>query len=88
VKLQEGIDHLKELLAEDNFGCEECRNDHEQLLMWLLELSLYRQCLNIHDEDAPDMKNVDSNDFMIDKSLFDRLYNNINNNTEESKYDY
>lgn len=87
MKLQEGIDHLKELLVEDNFGCEECRNDHEQLLMWLLELSLYRQCLNIHDEDAPDMKNVDSGDFMIDQSLFDKLYN-IANNMEESKYDY
>ena len=82
MKLQGGIDHLKELLAEDNFGCAECRNEHEQLLMWLLELSLYRQCLNIHDEDAPDMKNVDSNDFMIDQSLFDKLYN-ISNNMED-----
>jgi hypothetical protein len=87
LKLQDGIDHLKELLAEDNFGCEEYRNDHEQLLMWLLELSLYRQCLNIHDEDAPDMKNVDSNDFMIDQSLFDKLYN-ISDNSEEHEYDY
>lgn len=87
MKLQDGIDHLKELLAEDNFGCEECRNDHEQLLMWLSELSLYRQCLNIHDEDAPDMKNVDSDDFMIEQSLFDKLYN-ISNNMEESEYDY
>ena len=87
MKLQEGIDHLKELLAKDDFGCEECRNDHEQLLMWLLELSLYRQCLNIHDEDAPDMKNVDSDDFMIDKSLFDELYN-IADNAEEREYDY
>ena len=83
MKLQEGIDHLKELLAEDDFGCVECRNDHEQLLMWLSELSLYRQCLNIHDEDAPDMKNVDSDDFMIEQSLFDKLYN-ISNNMEES----
>lgn len=87
MKLQEGIDHLKELLAEDNFGCEECRKDHERLLMWLLELSLYRQCLNIHDEDAPDMKNVDSDDFMIEQSLFDKLYN-IADNMEESEYDY
>ena len=85
--LQEGIDHLKELLAEDNFGCDECRKDHEQLLMWLAELRLYRRCLEIDDDNAPDMKNFDSPDFMIEYSLFEKLYCNANN-MEESEYDY
>lgn len=37
--LPEAIDHLKEKLGElDAFSCQACREEHEQLLEWLLEL--------------------------------------------------
>lgn len=41
MKLEEAIDHLEEMLADENheWPCEECRNEHEQLLGWLKELN-------------------------------------------------
>ena len=36
--LHEAIDHLQQILAEDKFGCEDCKSEHQQLLSWLLEL--------------------------------------------------
>lgn len=43
--LDEAITHLEEKLSEDNFGCVECKNEHEQLLSWLLELKELRKRL-------------------------------------------
>lgn len=37
--LPEAIQHLQETLADPNhFSCEECRQEYEQLLAWLIEL--------------------------------------------------
>lgn len=37
--LPEAIQHLQEVLADPNhFSCEECRQEHVQLLGWLREL--------------------------------------------------
>lgn len=36
--LDEAIAHLKEMLSDHDFGCAECRAEHEQLLAWLEEL--------------------------------------------------
>lgn len=35
--LEEAIQHLKESLADPThkWGCEECKQEHEQLLVWL-----------------------------------------------------
>ena len=43
--LQEAIDHLKADLQDDSHdcGCQECKDEHEQLLHWLEELQLLRQ---------------------------------------------
>lgn len=40
MRLEEAIDHLEEMLADENheWTCEECRQEHEQLLGWLKEL--------------------------------------------------
>lgn len=40
MRLEEAIDHLEEMLANENheWSCEECRKEHEQLLGWLKEL--------------------------------------------------
>lgn len=40
MRLEEAIDHLEEMLADENheWSCEECRKEHEQLLGWLKEL--------------------------------------------------
>ena len=44
-ELNEAIDHLGEMLADKNhdFGCEECRRQHIQLYLWLVD---YRRLLN------------------------------------------
>ena len=41
MRLEEAIDHLEEMLADENheWPCEECREEHEQLLGWLKELN-------------------------------------------------
>ena len=46
--LQEAIDHLKDTLSDKDhkWNCEECKNEHEQLLKWLLELQRYRTIAN------------------------------------------
>ena len=41
--LKEAIKHLKEMLNSHDFGCAECRAEHEQLLAWLQELSERRR---------------------------------------------
>ena len=43
MNLDEAIEHLKEKLNENDFICEECKNEHEQLLKWLLELKSYKK---------------------------------------------
>lgn len=43
MSLDEAIEHLKEKLDKDSFDCVECKNEHEQLLKWLLELKQYRE---------------------------------------------
>jgi len=37
MKLEEAINHLEESLADQSrdWGCEECKAEHEQLLEWL-----------------------------------------------------
>ncbi len=43
--LEEAIKHLDESLADPghNWGCEECKGEHEQLLEWLRELKDLRE---------------------------------------------
>jgi hypothetical protein len=43
--LNEAIQHLKESLADPThkWGCEECKAEHEQLLVFLQELKKYRE---------------------------------------------
>lgn len=36
--IQDAIDHLEELLKNATFSCEECRNEHEQLLSFLKQV--------------------------------------------------
>lgn len=40
MKLEEAIEHLNESLNDPNrdWGCEECKQEHEQLREWLIEL--------------------------------------------------
>lgn len=41
MRLEEAIDHLEEMLADEHheWPCDECREEHEQLLGWLKELN-------------------------------------------------
>lgn len=43
--LEEAIQHLKESIADPThkWGCEECKEEHEQLLEFLQELKMYRE---------------------------------------------
>lgn len=41
--LDEAIEHLKYLIFKDNFNCEECKQEHTQLLNWLIELKSYKE---------------------------------------------
>ena len=43
MSLQEAIDHLKEKLSDGEFNCDECKNQHKQLLGWLEELQARRK---------------------------------------------
>lgn len=45
MKLDEAINHLEESLADQShdWGCEECKREHEQLLEWLRELKELRE---------------------------------------------
>lgn len=45
MKLDEAIKHLEESLADPghDWGCEECKGEHEQLLEWLRELKELRE---------------------------------------------
>lgn len=40
--LSEAIEHLKEKIFNETNWCEECKNEHIQLLEWLKELKEYR----------------------------------------------
>lgn len=84
MKLQEGIDHLREVLTKNEFGCEECRKEHEQLLMWLVELKFYRVNLGISDEDTLD---TESNEAMVDYALFEKVFDPMYCNGEEENDD-
>lgn len=42
--LLEAIEHLDEII--ENMECCECRNEHIQLKIWLLELKKYREEAN------------------------------------------
>ena len=37
-ELESDIQHLEDSLAENNFGCDECRKDHERLMNYMLAL--------------------------------------------------
>ena len=41
--LDEAIEHLQDKFEEDNWSCEECRQEHLQLLQWLMELKERRE---------------------------------------------
>ena len=43
--LEEAIDHLQESLNNKEWDCQECRQEHEQLLEWLIELEQFRNFL-------------------------------------------
>ena len=40
--LEEAIEQLDELISNDEFSCEECKQEHIQLRLWLEELKEYR----------------------------------------------
>lgn len=41
--LDEAIQHLNELLADNDFGCDECKQEHQELLLMLQELKQLRE---------------------------------------------
>lgn len=45
--LDEAISHLKDTLEDKNhdWGCEQCKQEHEQLLDWLIELRESRKII-------------------------------------------
>lgn len=45
--LNEAIEHLEETLKDDNhkWSCDECKQEHEQLLHWLMELQLLKRTI-------------------------------------------
>ena len=47
--LEEAIKHLLEMLSDTDheWSCEECREEHEQLLKWLVELKGLRSTVNL-----------------------------------------
>ena len=51
--LDVAIEHLEEMLSDNNreWNCEECRQEHEQLLVRLKELR-ERRCKRERDENA------------------------------------
>lgn len=46
--LEQAIQHLKDSLSDPNhdWGCDGCKNEHSQLLMWLEELLYTRAFLD------------------------------------------
>ena len=44
--LDDAIQHLKETLSDENheWSCEECKQEHKQLLEWLTELKRLHKC--------------------------------------------
>lgn len=49
--LEEAINHCREI-ASDESKCEECRNNHAQLAMWLMELKIIRDIEPPENESA------------------------------------
>lgn len=49
--LDEAIQHLTETLSNNNhnWSCSECKQEHEQLLDWLLELKYLRNLINSYN---------------------------------------
>lgn len=47
--LEEAIKHLEETLSnpDHEWSCEECKAEHEQLLMWLKELKSLRHTVSL-----------------------------------------
>ena len=41
--LDEAIEHLEDLLKNKEFSCESCKEEHEQLLIWLKELKTFKE---------------------------------------------
>lgn len=54
MKLNEAISHLEKSLADPShdWGCEECKAEHEQLLEWLTELKDLRAIFSKVDTGA------------------------------------
>lgn len=43
--LSEAIEHLIHVLNKNDFSCESCKQEHRQLLDWLIELQISRRQL-------------------------------------------
>ena len=44
--IDEAIEQLNHLINNNDFSCEECKQEHIQLLNWLIELKEYKECEN------------------------------------------
>lgn len=56
MRLEEAIDHLGEMLADKNheWSCEECAEDHRQLVEWLIQLKLITELVQEYaDKETP-----------------------------------
>ena len=51
-EIQEDIKHLEDALNDKSreWSCDECRKDHERLLLELKELAMFRCLFQSHDE--------------------------------------
>lgn len=54
MNLEEAISHLKELIDNHDFECEECKRDHEELLGFLEELKQQRTMMDGGADHAAD----------------------------------
>lgn len=41
--LNEAIEHLEYSIKNNKFSCEKCKQEHIQLLNWLIELKEYKE---------------------------------------------
>ena len=55
--LDEAIQHLREMLTDPahEWGCEECRTEHEQLLAWLED---YKRLQSTRDAENSELKRL------------------------------
>lgn len=51
-EIQADIKHLEEVLSDESreWSCDECRKDHERLLLELKELAMFRCLFQSHDD--------------------------------------